>query len=171
MIFLLLISLAYLLVDTNCYPLFSLRCNNLNSFRYKYNFFISTLKLSNNNEIKVDENLMSLDELKAELDLRQVDYSECITKGELANKLRSTRLSGKADPSIIDKFNENTDLDTNDFDPSLIDLDSVTAKDGNLPGGLSPEVMKLMAADPEIMNMLKDPKMQEIMKAMMTGGT
>ena len=31
-------------------------------------------------------------------------------------------------------------------------------------------LMKAMAKDPEIMNMLGDPKMQEIMKTMMSGG-
>jgi len=30
--------------------------------------------------------------------------------------------------------------------------------------------MKELSSDPDIMNMLKDPKMQEIMKAVMTGG-
>ena len=37
-------------------------------------------------------------------------------------------------------------------------------------GGLPKEMIKALAGDKEIMNMLKDPKMQDIMKAVMTGG-
>ena len=117
-----------------------------------------------------DENSMTLDELKAELDLRNVDYSDCISKKELSDKLALSRLSGRADPKILDQFNSKIESDeiTNVFDS--VDLDSLTAKDGTLPGGMSPAMMKVMASDPEIMNMLKDVKMQEMMRAMMSGG-
>jgi hypothetical protein len=37
-------------------------------------------------------------------------------------------------------------------------------------GGLPKEMLMALAGDKEIMNMLKDPKMQDIMKAVMTGG-
>ena len=37
-------------------------------------------------------------------------------------------------------------------------------------GGMSPELMKALASDPEIIRMLRDPKMQDIMSAVMTGG-
>lgn len=42
--------------------------------------------------------------------------------------------------------------------------------DGTLPGGLDPAMMKALSTDPEIMLFLKDPKMQDIMKAVMQGG-
>jgi hypothetical protein len=121
-----------------------------------------------------NENSMTLDELKAELDLRNVDYSDCISKKELSDKLASSRLSGRADPKILDQFNSKEGIEiesgekTNVFES--VDLDNLTAKDGTLPGGMSPAMMKVMASDPEIMNMLKDAKMQEMMRAMMNGG-
>ena len=121
-----------------------------------------------------EENSMTLDELKAELDLRNVDYSDCISKKELSDKLASSRLSGRADPKILDQFNSKEGIEiesgekTNVFES--VDLDNLTAKDGTLPGGMSPAMMKVMASDPEIMNMLKDAKMQEMMRAMMNGG-
>lgn len=37
-------------------------------------------------------------------------------------------------------------------------------------GGMSKELLKALAGDREIMTMLQDPKMQDIMKAVMTGG-
>ena len=123
------------------------------------------------------ENDMTLDELKAELDMRGVDYSDCFTKNELAKRLGESRVTGKADPSIIDNFNqalsasedgEGAVIDENILND--IDTSELTAQDGSMPGGLPPEMMKAMASDPEIMNMLKDPKMQEIMKSMMSGG-
>ena len=123
------------------------------------------------------ENEMTLDELKAELDMRGVDYSDCFTKNELTTKLVESRAAGKADPSIIDNFNQAVSGTVEGggavIDEDIlnnIDTSDLTAQDGSMPGGLPPEVMKAMASDPEIMNMLKDPKMQEIMKAMMSGG-
>ena len=35
---------------------------------------------------------------------------------------------------------------------------------------MSPDLMKALAGDPEIIRMLRDPKMQDIMSAVMTGG-
>lgn len=37
-------------------------------------------------------------------------------------------------------------------------------------GGMSPNMMKALASDPEIIRMLRDKKMQDIMSAVMTGG-
>jgi hypothetical protein len=123
-----------------------------------------------------DENDMTLDELKAELELRGVDFSDCVSKKELSDRLKQSRKSGKADPKILDQFNQN-------FDPSLLEndqkraeifdnavLEDVSGKDGKLPGGLPPEMMKSLASDPEIMRMLQDAKMQDIMRTMMMGG-
>lgn len=123
------------------------------------------------------ENDMTLDELKAELDLRGIEYSDCFTKNELAKRLSESRVMGRADPTIIDNFNEAISTNSESGGPIIdedilnnIDAEDVTAQDGSMPGGLPPEMMKAMAKDPEIMNMLGDPKMQEIMKTMMSGG-
>ena len=63
-------------------------------------------KLSFGNENnQLSENLMSIDELKAELDLRGVDFTDCFSKSELVTRLIETRASGKANPDILDKFN------------------------------------------------------------------
>lgn len=73
------------------------------------------LKMSSNNEIDVEfenddeENeigTMRVSELKSELTLRGVDFSDCFDKESLAKKLRDARMTGKADPSIIDQFNK-----------------------------------------------------------------
>ena len=44
---------------------------------------------------------------------------------------------------------------------------SAQAGDGSLPGGLSPEAMRRLAGNPEVMALLTNPKMQEIMASMM----
>jgi hypothetical protein len=114
---------------------------------------------------------MSVDEIKSELDMRGVDYSECVSKQELVKKLIETRVLGKANPDrVFEKFNEVKDLEVNPevFDSEML-KDSV-ASDGSLPGGMSPELMKALATDREIVSFLSDPKMQGVMKAVMEGG-
>lgn len=49
---------------------------------------------------------MRISEIKSELKLRNVDFSDCFDRESLAQKLREARESGKADPSIIDQFNK-----------------------------------------------------------------
>lgn len=69
---------------------------------------------NNNNGIDVDfedddeaeVGTMRVSELKSELKLRGVDFSDCFDKESLAKKLRDARATGKADPSIIDQFNK-----------------------------------------------------------------
>ena len=142
-------------------------------------FFLQSHAKSRNLPLRAvlpDENSLTLDELKAELELRGVDYSDCVSKKELSDRLKANRLQGRADPKILDQFNEN-------FDPTLVQnadqrekvfdqavMEDIISKDGNLPGGLPPDMMKTLASDPEIMRMLQDPKMQDIMRTMMTGG-
>jgi hypothetical protein len=58
---------------------------------------------------------MSIDELKAELDLRGVDYQDCVSKTQLAQKLIETRALGKANPNIIDKFNNDFKVKSTNF--------------------------------------------------------
>jgi hypothetical protein len=122
----------------------------------------------------IDDSKMTIDEMKAELDLRGVDYTDCVSKNELLERLRDTRTLGKADPSVISKFNE---LNKNELDSQsmgeLLDseiAEEIQAKDGSLPGGMNAGLMKALAADPDISRMLRDPRMQEIMSAVMTGG-
>ena len=38
---------------------------------------------------------MSIDEIKSELDLRGVDYTECVSRQDLVQKLEETRVFGK----------------------------------------------------------------------------
>ena len=114
---------------------------------------------------------MSLDEIKSELDLRGVDYSDCLSKPDLVKRLVESRALGKANPSaVFERFNEVKDADV---DPSIFDSDAVqdsVAADGTLPGGLPPAMMKMLAGDKEIMSFLRDPKMQAIMSDVMKGG-
>eukprot|EP00596_Hydrurales_sp_CCMP1899_P010698 CAMPEP_0119036966 /NCGR_PEP_ID=MMETSP1177-20130426/5026_1 /TAXON_ID=2985 /ORGANISM="Ochromonas sp, Strain CCMP1899" /LENGTH=145 /DNA_ID=CAMNT_0006997557 /DNA_START=199 /DNA_END=636 /DNA_ORIENTATION=- len=114
---------------------------------------------------------MSVDELKSELDMRGVKYEDCISKNELVDRLISTRLVGTANVDILEQFNS---LDESEQISDILDdpdaIGQATSKDGSLPGGLDPAMMKVLASDKEIMVMLKDPKMQDIMKDVMTGG-
>ena len=136
---------------------------------------LSQLQSSNTNNADSffdDERVaeMTLDEIKAELEVRAVNYDDCFSKRELVQKLGQARREGKATPDLFNQFNE---LSNDDVIKSLEDKDKVEevlSKDGRLPGGLAPEVMKELSSDPEIMTMLRDPKMQDIMKAVMTGG-
>lgn len=134
-------------------------------------------KIRNNQRLfcgdeRMKESLMTIDEIKAELDIREVDYDDCFSKSELVQRLAETRVTGKANPDIVDQFNDNLQQD-NDFDFKNVDdelLDDAIAEDGSLPGGMSKEMMKALTSDADIMQMLKDPKMQDIMKAVMEGG-
>lgn len=49
-------------------------------------------------------------------------------------------------------------------------VDRALANDGKLPGGMSPDKLKEMIGNPEVMALLQNPKMQDAMKLMMTGG-
>lgn len=124
----------------------------------------------------MSENNMTVDELKAELDLRKVNYDDCISKKELVSRLIQSRASGRASTDVFEQFAANeaeaTEKGVNVsevFDDDDLMEEAVSA-DGALPGGLPPEMMKALAADPEIMAYLKDPKFQDIMKAVMNGG-
>lgn len=66
---------------------------------------LSKCLLSTSDDSRISENLMSIDELKAELDLREVDYKDCFSKSELVNRLIESRVSGKANPDILKQFN------------------------------------------------------------------
>jgi hypothetical protein len=103
------------------------------------------------------ENEMSVDDLKSELETRGVDFEDCLTRAELADRLTIARASGKADEALLDDFKRVTSdgTDTIDFD-SIDDLamEDLTAGDGTLPGGFSPEMMKVLGSDPTIVKMV-----------------
>ena len=42
--------------------------------------------------------------------------------------------------------------------------------DGTLPGGMPPDMLKNLVSNPELMALMQNPKMQDVMKMMMTGG-
>jgi hypothetical protein len=117
---------------------------------------------------KFSENSMSIDELKSELELRCVDYQDCLSKQELVQRLIESRATGKADPNLLKKFNTGNDVKVSEIEDELID--QTVSNDGNLPGGLSKELLKKLTSDVEIMEMIKDPKLQDIMYAVMAGG-
>ena len=50
------------------------------------------------------------------------------------------------------------------------DLQKAVANDGTLPGGMDPEIFKSLMANPEVMAMLQNPKLQKAMKIMMSEG-
>ncbi|CAN0237055.1 unnamed protein product [Scytosiphon promiscuus] len=122
---------------------------------------------------------MRVSEIKAELDMRGVGYAGIFEKPELVEKLIEARSLGRADPSIIDDFNkENLE---NKMDPdraasfaeNLLDeekLKDLTAADGTLPGGMTPEMLSKLVSNPELMVLMQNPKLQEIMKKVMAGG-
>lgn len=114
------------------------------------------------------ENLMTIDEIKAELDMRGADYTDCIARSELVQRLIETRATGKADPKMLDQFSTADIMDVREIDEDVL-LDA-QATDGGLPGGLEPAMLKALMADSEVMGMLSNPKMRDIMKAVMTGG-
>ena len=116
---------------------------------------------------------MKLSEIKSELDLRAVPYSDCFDRESLEIRLNDARCSGKADPSIIDQFNKANEEAAKEGKALEIDegvLESALGGDGTLPGGMPPEMLQDMMSDPELIAMLRNPKMQEVMKLVMEGG-
>lgn len=67
---------------------------------------VTNLDYEDDAEKDVKPGKMRVSEIKAELDIRGIDYTDCFDKESLATRLRSARESGKANPSIIDKFNK-----------------------------------------------------------------
>mmetsp|Transcript_18423 Transcript_18423/g.48618 ORF Transcript_18423/g.48618 Transcript_18423/m.48618 type:complete len:148 (-) Transcript_18423:152-595(-) len=120
--------------------------------------------------------MMKAGEMKAELDMRGVSYVGCYDKTDLKELLLQSRAEGRADPAVIDEFNKQM-LErkmSSEPEPELnldeMDLDSMMAGDGSLPGGMTPDQVKKMASNPEMLKMMANPKLQEVMKAVMSGG-
>jgi hypothetical protein len=124
-------------------------------------------------EEEVEPGKMRVSEIKAELDLREVSYTDCFDKESLVQRLQEARATGKADPSILQKFNKQNleqQFSEDKVDLRDEDIDAAVANDGTLPGGLTPDMFKKLTSNPEIMSLLQSTKMQEAMTLMMTGG-
>jgi ankyrin repeat protein len=116
-------------------------------------------------------NQMKVSEIKAELDLRQVDYDDCFDRESLADRLHEARAQGRADPNILDRFNKQNleqqfdpDQKVHIGNPDLVD--AAVANDGTLPGGMRPDQFQALVDSPDIMALLQNTKMQEAMKIM-----
>ena len=57
-------------------------------------------------EEEVEPGKLRVSEIKAELDMRGIDYVDCFDKESLAQRLEEARATGKANPKIIDNFNK-----------------------------------------------------------------
>lgn len=100
-------------------------------------------------------------------------YVDCFDRQSLEERLNDARSQGRADESIIDEFNKRNleaSVKGDTFEVSDDMIDKATAGDGTLPGGMPPEMLKSMMNDPDLVNMLRSPKMQEIMKIVMSEG-
>lgn len=143
--------------------------NAIQGLKFHYS---PTLLQSSKDWTQLPENIMSIDEIKSELELRSVDYRDCISRRELVEKLVEARATGKADPKIIDKFNEQIQtaevVDVSNIDEER--FQQAKAQDGGLPGGLNADAIKALVGNPKIVQLLRDPKMQEMMRTVMTGG-
>ena len=122
---------------------------------------------------EVEPGKMRVSEIKSELDMRGIKYTDCFDKESLVERLQEARATGRADPSILNEFNKKKLEET--FSGKKIeirdeDLERIKANDGSLPGGMNPEMLKKLMGNSEIMALLQSPKMQEAMKLMMTGG-
>lgn len=116
---------------------------------------------------------MKISEIKSELDLRAVSYSDCFDRESLEMRLNEARCTGKADPSILDRFNKANEEAAKEGKALEVDdkvLENALGGDGTLPGGMPPDMLQEMLSDPELVSMLRNPKMQEVMKLVMEGG-
>jgi len=124
-------------------------------------------------EEEVEPGKMRVSEIKAELDLRGISYADCFDKESLVLRLEEARATGKADPTILEKFNKQKleqQFKEEKVEVRDEDISAAVANDGTLPGGLTPDQFKKLTGNPEIMSLLQSTKMQEAMKLMMTGG-
>ena len=128
-LFYLCIIVAY--VQLNVDTLQHHRINSLISNRLNYRTPLIVYNGNGNGPEYFDDervNDMTLDEIKAELDLRSINYEDCFSKKELVAKLGSARREGKAAPDIFNSFNEisNDDIIKNlDSDKGISHLHSI----------------------------------------------
>lgn len=120
---------------------------------------------------------MSVGDIKSELELRGVDFSGCFEKDDLIRRLVLARQQGEADPSIVDKFNTDTlersfrreGSEPAEDEPDPFEVAQAEGVDV-LPGGMSPELVKKLASNPELMAVLQNPRMQAVLKDVMASG-
>lgn len=102
--------------------------------------------------------------------MRGIKFDNCVTKPDLVSLLVESRTLERADPDKADNANRfdqiGSDMQTSN---ERVFRDAV-AGDGSLPGGMSSEMLKVLASDESIMRMMKDPKMQDMLKAVMSSG-
>ena len=124
---------------------------------------------------------MRASEIKAELNLRKVKYDDLFEKDELASRLARARIAGRADPDLLDTFNkasiESAFRSTDESDDAAeyergveLAAEHMVAADGSLPGGMRPDQLAALAQDPEVMAMLRNPRMQEVLREVMSNG-
>lgn len=120
---------------------------------------------------------MSVGDIKAELELRGVNFAGCFEKGDLVRRLVLARKQGEADPSIVDRFNaDNLERSFRKGEggasEDAIDPFASAQAEGIsvLPGGMSPETVKKLAGNVELMAVLQNPKMQAVLKDVMESG-
>lgn len=127
------------------------------------------IDLSDDDYEEVEPGKMRVSEIKAELKLRNVDFSDCFDQESLAARLANARMQGKADPSLVDDFKQRIgEKKTIDVDDEV--LQSAVGGDGTLPGGMPPDMLKSLMGNPELVELLQSEKMQSVMKLMMTEG-
>ena len=133
----------------------------------------TNLQSGGDDEDEMGPGNMRVSEIKAELQLRGITYADCFDKESLVARLNNARASGKADPSILEKFNvRNLEQQFKEEKLEIRDeyLNVAVANDGKLPGGLTPEQFKKLTSSPKIMMLLQSTKMQEAMTLVMQGG-
>lgn len=93
-----------------------------------------------------------LDEIKAELDLIGIDYSDLDVsqRSEYAKRLIDAQI----------KEMERTSSSDDDFSSRRLQV----------PGGLDQMTMNMLLNDPEVISLLKNPKMEDLMSVVMNGG-
>ena len=93
---------------------------------------------------------------------------------QLARCLAEARKDGRADPTLLDDFNkqsaERSFQGDAAEDPDFEAAAEAVASDGGLPGGMSPDMLQKLMQDPELMALLRNPKMQDVMKKVMSSG-
>ena len=103
---------------------------------------------------------------------RSLTSNVCVP--QLARCLAEARKDGRADPTLLDDFNkqsaERSFQGDAAEDPDFEAAAEAVASDGGLPGGMSPDMLQKLMQDPELMALLRNPKMQDVMKKVMTGG-
>ena len=133
----------------------------------------STELPGDDDEEEVEPGKMRVSEIKAELQLRGINFADCFDKESLVARLEEARASGKADPSILQQFNKQKleqQFKEEKFEVRDEYINAAVANDGTLPGGLTPDQFKKLTSNPEIMALLQSTKVQEAMSLMMTGG-